>query len=442
MHIAILTFDGFNELDSLIALGILNRVRRDDWRVSIASPTATVTSMNGVVLRSQTTLAEATTADAVIVGSGVKTREVVRDVGLMEALRLDPSRQLVGAQCSGALVLAALGLLDGVPACTDLTTKPWVQEAGVEVLEQPFFARGNVATARRVPRRPVPRGVGDRPSRRCRGRRGRNALRGTGGGEGPLRRAGLGEHPPVRLMPDPIFALRRLAEIYDSLEGDRDDLDAYAAIVAEHGARSVLDVGCGTGAFACRLAALGIDVVAVDPAAASLEVAARKEGAERVRWVLGDATTLPPLQVDLAVMTGNVAQVFIDDAEWMATLCAVREALSPGGVFVFEVRDPSRAAFTEWNRNDSFERVDLAGVGPVQHWVDVTAVDGGLVAFTWTFHFERSAETVTSDSVLRFRSRADIEESLRQAGFEVREVRDAARPPRSRVRLPCRPSPR
>jgi transcriptional regulator GlxA family with amidase domain len=147
VHIAILTFDGFNELDSLIALGILNRVRRDDWKVSIASPAATVTSMNGVVLNAQATLAEASAADAVIVGSGVKTREVVRDVGLMEALRLDPSRQLVGAQCSGALVLAGLGLLDGVPACTDLTTKPWVQEAGVEVLEQPFFARDNVATA-------------------------------------------------------------------------------------------------------------------------------------------------------------------------------------------------------------------------------------------------------------------------------------------------------
>ncbi len=34
-----------------------------------------------------------------------------------------------------------------MPACTDLTTKPWVEEAGVAVLDQPFYARGNVATA-------------------------------------------------------------------------------------------------------------------------------------------------------------------------------------------------------------------------------------------------------------------------------------------------------
>jgi len=147
MHIAILTFDGFNELDSLIALGILNRVKLPGWRVSIASPTARVRSMNGVTLEAQCSLADASRADAVIVGSGMLTREVVADAGLMAQLQLDPSRQLLGSQCSGTLVLAKLGLLEGVSACTDLTTKPWVQAAGVDVLNQPFFARGNVATA-------------------------------------------------------------------------------------------------------------------------------------------------------------------------------------------------------------------------------------------------------------------------------------------------------
>ncbi|MES2355841.1 MAG: DJ-1/PfpI family protein [Pseudomonadota bacterium] len=147
MHIAILTFDGFNELDSLIALGILNRVKKPDWRVSIASPTTHVRSMNGVVLEAQASLREASAADAVIVGSGMLTREVVGNKTLMAQLQFEPSRQLLGAQCSGTLVLAKLGLLDSVPACTDLTTKPWVEEAGVAVLNQPFVAKGNVATA-------------------------------------------------------------------------------------------------------------------------------------------------------------------------------------------------------------------------------------------------------------------------------------------------------
>lgn len=147
MHIAILTFEGYNELDSLIALGILNRVKKPGWRVSIASPTPKVRSMNGVVIEAQASLQDAVAADVVIVGSGMQTREVIADPKLMAQLKLDPSRQLLGAQCSGTLILARLGLLDGVSACTDLTTKPWVQEAGVDVLNQPFFAKGNVATA-------------------------------------------------------------------------------------------------------------------------------------------------------------------------------------------------------------------------------------------------------------------------------------------------------
>ncbi|MBU2013561.1 MAG: DJ-1/PfpI family protein [Gammaproteobacteria bacterium] len=148
MHIAIVTFDGFNELDSLIALGILNRVKRPGWRVALASPSEMVTSMNGVRLYRQACLDELEFCDAVLVGSGIRTREVAQDLAVMQLLaRLNPARQLIGAQCSGTLLLAKAGLLNGVPGCTDLTTKPWVQEAGIEVLEQPFFARGNLATA-------------------------------------------------------------------------------------------------------------------------------------------------------------------------------------------------------------------------------------------------------------------------------------------------------
>lgn len=147
MHIAILTFEGFNELDSLISFGILNRVQKPGWRVSIASPTDKVLSMNGLKIEAQASLGEACGADAVLVGSGILTRDVVADEALMSRLKLDPARQLLGAQCSGTLILATLGLLDDVPACPDLITKPWVEEAGVAVLNQPFVAKGNVATA-------------------------------------------------------------------------------------------------------------------------------------------------------------------------------------------------------------------------------------------------------------------------------------------------------
>lgn len=150
MHIAILTFDGFNELDSLIAYGMLSRISLlgdQGWRVSIASPTSRVTSMNGLTIDSQINLQQACEADAVLFGSGRKTRDVANDPAIMDQLRFDPARQLLGAQCSGTFLLARLGLLGDAPACTDTTSKPWVQAAGVNVVNQAFYANGNIATA-------------------------------------------------------------------------------------------------------------------------------------------------------------------------------------------------------------------------------------------------------------------------------------------------------
>ena len=145
MRIAILTFDGFNELDSFIALGLLNRL--SGWKAEITSPTTHVTSMNGVTVQAQQPLAFANEADAVIFGSGIYTRALAQISALLDRLQLDPLRQMIGSQCSGALLLARLGLLADMPACTDLTTKPWLVEAGVRVEEAPFHARGPIATA-------------------------------------------------------------------------------------------------------------------------------------------------------------------------------------------------------------------------------------------------------------------------------------------------------
>jgi SAM-dependent methyltransferase len=226
-------------------------------------------------------------------------------------------------------------------------------------------------------------------------------------------------------VPDPVFDDRRLAEIYDPLDPDRSDLDVYAAIVEEFGARRVLDVGCGTGTFACILAERGVEVVGVDPAGASLDVARRKSGADRVRWIHGDATTLPQLEVDLATMTANVAQVFLTDEDWLATLRGIRAALVPNGRLVFETRVPERKAWLEWNRQETHNRPDIPGVGVVENWCDLIEVADSLVTFRWTSIFASDGAVLTSDSTLRFRSREEVERSLRAAGFVVDEVRDA-----------------
>lgn len=227
------------------------------------------------------------------------------------------------------------------------------------------------------------------------------------------------------LVPDPIFEVRRLAEIYDSLDSDRTDLDMYLGLVEDFGAGSILDIGCGTGTFACLAARQGVEVTAVDPASASLEVASRKPGARRVRWLQGDAATLPELQADLATMTGNVAQVFLTDEGWASAVRCTRAALRPGGQFVFEARDPAQEAWHEWNREQTYVRANIPAVGVVERWVDLTDVSGELVSFRHTFVFESDGQVLTSDSTLRFRHQEAIAESLLAADFMVAEVRDA-----------------
>ena len=147
MQIAILTLEGFNELDSFIAAGILNRMKPQGWAAHITCSTPEVTSMAGVTIQRQKPLEFLVDADAVLIGSGIKTRDYAADAAFLSRLQLDPSRQLIGAQCSGTLLLAKLGLIGDLPACTDLTTKPWVIEAGVNVVDAPFAAHENIATA-------------------------------------------------------------------------------------------------------------------------------------------------------------------------------------------------------------------------------------------------------------------------------------------------------
>jgi len=147
MKVSILTFEGFNELDSFIALGILNRLRSKGLQVHITGPSPKITSMNGVTIETTQTLESASESDAVLFGSGIYTKEIAQDSSILNRIKLDPNRQLIGAQCSGTLLMAKLGLINNLPACTDLTTKPWAIEAGVKIIDAPFYADKNLSTA-------------------------------------------------------------------------------------------------------------------------------------------------------------------------------------------------------------------------------------------------------------------------------------------------------
>jgi SAM-dependent methyltransferase len=159
-----------------------------------------------------------------------------------------------------------------------------------------------------------------------------------------------------------------------------------------------------------------------------------------VRWICGDAEALPEMQVDLATMTGNVAQAIVDPLDWDGTLRGVHDALRPGGHLVFETRDPAKRAWHEWNRAASYKVTEIEGVGPVESWVQVIDVSGPLVTFRWTGMFALDGQVLTSDSTLRFRERDEVEATLVARGYTVEEVRGAPdRPGREFVFFALRP---
>lgn len=233
-----------------------------------------------------------------------------------------------------------------------------------------------------------------------------------------------------RRVPDALFADPDLAVLYDVFDDDRSDLDPYVALVDEFEARSVLDVGCGTGSFLTRLAAERPDLalLGVDPADASLDVARSKRGADRVRWLHGTADVLSDssVAVDLAVMTGNVAQVFLTDEEWDTTVDHIARALCAGGVFVFETRDPARRAWTGWTSDRPPVVRSVPGTGTVEQTIDLIEVALPFVTFETRYRFhDRGDAVLRSRSTLRFRDRDELASSLDRAGFEVIDVRNA-----------------
>jgi SAM-dependent methyltransferase len=237
--------------------------------------------------------------------------------------------------------------------------------------------------------------------------------------------------------PDADYADPRRAVLYDVLDDDRSDLDAYVAIAEQLGAKDVLDIGCGTGSLALRLASLGMNVVGIDPADASLDVARAKPFADSVTWLHGDATVGAERGVvaDLAVMTGNVAQVFVDDQDWHDTLAAVRECLRSGGWFVFETRRPDARDWERWDRGPT--RVGLPDGRSVV--VSMTVTEVALPLVTFDSETTVDGELLPSSSTLRFRDRDEIEGDLVEHGFEVVDVRGAPDRPGKELVFLARP---
>ena len=207
----------------------------------------------------------------------------------------------------------------------------------------------------------------------------------------------------------------------------------------------VVELAVGTGRIAIPTAAQGIRVIGIDSSPGMLEVCHERAELAGVASLLdlrlGDLLE-PPVDERVRLVTCPFRSYLhlLGDEERLRALGAARELLVPGGRLVFESRDPARAAWLEWTRDQTYRRVVVPGAGPVETWTDLTAVEGNLVSFRTTFVLGRRGTVLTSDSTLRFRSHDELTHSLLAVGLVVDEVRSAPdRPGREFVFITHRP---
>lgn len=211
----------------------------------------------------------------------------------------------------------------------------------------------------------------------------------------------------------------RLVDLYDEDNPDGPDHDFYRALADERHAKLVLDLGCGTGILTATLVRDDRTVVGVDPSAGMVTYARRRPGASSVTWILGDSGSIPGVQFDYTVMTGNVVQHILG-TDWDRTLRDIRSSLVAGGTLAFESRNPAARAWEEWGSSPRTTRETPGGA--LAEWADVRELGDGVVEIAFHNLFVEANETVTETLCLAFRERNLLEDQLRDAGFDVEAV--------------------
>ncbi len=188
------------------------------------------------------------------------------------------------------------------------------------------------------------------------------------------------------------------------------------------GRMAILDLGCGTGMFAAEMARDGRHfVVGVDPAAAMLDIAKKRQGGERVEWMEGDARTLDlDRKFDFIVLTGHVFQIFLTDDDRAAVLRTIAQHLSADGIFIFDSRNPARAEWKQWTPENSTQHLAHPELGDVLAWNDVSPIDdAGVITYHSFYKVMAEARTYSSSARIAFPSRDSIVRQIGQAGLAV-----------------------
>jgi SAM-dependent methyltransferase len=218
-------------------------------------------------------------------------------------------------------------------------------------------------------------------------------------------------------MDDRLYSDPDLVAFYDVENDGRDDFELCLELAAD--ARSVLDLGCGTGQLAVDLAA-GRSVTGVDPATAMLDVARSRPGGEAVTWVTGDARDIRlARRFDLVLLTGHAFQVFLTPADRRAVVSTIAAHLVPGGSFVFDTRNPVVERWREWVPGRSRRVFDHPGLGQIEAWNDA-AHDPETGIVTYETHYRTSSgDLLSAESRIAFPSQPEVAAMLAEAGLTV-----------------------
>jgi SAM-dependent methyltransferase len=217
------------------------------------------------------------------------------------------------------------------------------------------------------------------------------------------------------------FSDLRLVAIYNTVNPIDGYRDFYVNLASKLSASSIIDVGCGSGLLTCELVKAGHQLIGVDPSSAMLDLARGSPCGEQGQWIEGGVEKLGEFQADLAIMTGHVAQFFLDDLSWQAALSSIHNALRPGGYLVFESRNPDADLFADWPTEESHQKLQDPAAGPIEWWQEL-ATKGTSVKYEIHYLFAQSGDELVSPCELRFRTQEEISQSLLSAGFSVQNA--------------------
>lgn len=222
--------------------------------------------------------------------------------------------------------------------------------------------------------------------------------------------------------PSKQFSDPRLVASYDALNALGKDSEFFCELASKLSAKTIIDLGCGTGLLTCELAKRGHEMIGIEPAGRMLDIARNKPYADKVQWIEGGDEKFAGLTADMILMTSHVAQFFLDNNAWQAMLQAAYKALKPGGHIVFDSRTPIFPPYQTWPTEVSPRRVEDPTVGAIDWWYKLLEIKGDRVRYQLYYHFIHSDETVVSTDELIFRSRDELTKSLESAGFKVETV--------------------